>query len=171
MRGPGTIALLVTLGLLATSSTAGAVPACADALIADWSDGRIDRVYPLPCYSQAIAALPEDVRNYTTARDDISAALRARLRAETRAQASGSRQMAVRGATERTDGDTPAGGAPALSMPNLSGATGSLPLPLVTGAVLTLLLSIAGSTRMLARRFRHADSTSVLARRLRHGRC
>ena len=43
--------------------------------LADWADGRIDRTYPAPCYLAAIDALPEDVRAYTTAKDDISRAL------------------------------------------------------------------------------------------------
>jgi len=54
---------------------------CATALVQDWSDnGRIDRVYAPSCYPAAIAALPEDVRAYGTAAEDIERALRDRAR-------------------------------------------------------------------------------------------
>ena len=49
--------------------------ACGKAVLADWTDGRIDRTYPDPCYLAAIDVLPEDVRAYTSAKDDISRAL------------------------------------------------------------------------------------------------
>ena len=49
--------------------------ACGKAVLSDWADGRIDRVYPDPCYQAAIDAMPEDLRAYSTAKDDISRAL------------------------------------------------------------------------------------------------
>ena len=68
----------------ATSGTAAAKSSCANRLIADWQDGRIDRTYPVPCYRQALASLPEDVRVYSTATSDITRALHARLSPSTR---------------------------------------------------------------------------------------
>src|SRR5262245_8143404 len=79
---------LLTLALVilaaATSGTAAAKSSCATRLIADWQDGRIDRTYPVPCYRQALASLPEDVRVYSTATSDITRALHARLSSSTR---------------------------------------------------------------------------------------
>jgi hypothetical protein len=49
--------------------------ACAKAVLADWADGRIDHTYPDPCYHAAIDVMPEDLRAYSTAKDDISRAL------------------------------------------------------------------------------------------------
>lgn len=49
--------------------------ACGQAVLSDWADGRIDEDYPEPCYEAAIDVMPEDVRAYTTAKDDISRAL------------------------------------------------------------------------------------------------
>ena len=46
--------------------------ACGKAVLSDWSDGRIDRTYPDPCYEAAIETMPEDLRAYSTAKDDIS---------------------------------------------------------------------------------------------------
>lgn len=163
MRAPATITVLAIVGLLA-SGPAAARPACADAVITDWSDGRFDRVYPPACYAAALNALPEDVRNYSTAVDDIMAALRARIRAEAQSEATGSTaggsDDSGGGTTAQPtqggdDGAPPPGGAPALFVPELSGATGSLPLPLVFAAALALLLGLAGSTNVLARRLRH----------------
>jgi hypothetical protein len=49
--------------------------ACGKAVLSDWSDGGIDRSYPDPCYQAAIDVMPEDLRAYSTAKDDISRAL------------------------------------------------------------------------------------------------
>jgi hypothetical protein len=68
---------LVVLGCL--TGTAAAKPSCASRLLADWKDGRIDQTYPVACYRQALADLPEDVRVYSTAQTDITRALQARL--------------------------------------------------------------------------------------------
>lgn len=51
--------------------------ACGKAVLSDWADGRIDKTYPGPCYLAAIEDLPEDVRAYTSAKDDISRELQA----------------------------------------------------------------------------------------------
>ena len=51
--------------------------ACGEAVLADWANGSLDETYPGPCYLAAIANLPEDVRAYTSAKDDISRELQA----------------------------------------------------------------------------------------------
>jgi hypothetical protein len=67
---------LAALGLTGCGSSAEhAERACGKAVVADWTDGRIDDTYPDPCYLAAIDVLPEDVRAYTSAKDDISRAL------------------------------------------------------------------------------------------------
>ena len=83
MRAQGT-ALAVGVVLLALTGCGGssfapqAERACGKAVLTDWADGRIDETYPSPCYLAAIDTLPEDVRAYTTAKDDISRALYSR---------------------------------------------------------------------------------------------
>jgi hypothetical protein len=71
--------LAVGLAALALAGTAGAAPSCGSRVLADWSDGRLDGTYPVACYRQALAHLPEDVRVYSTAQADITRALQARL--------------------------------------------------------------------------------------------
>jgi len=73
-------ALVLVLLLAGTgcgsSSSAREQEACGSAVLADWGeDGRIDGAYPETCYLAAIDSLPEDLRAYTSARDDIARAL------------------------------------------------------------------------------------------------
>ena len=73
---------LACLAVVAASLTA-ALPAgasstdvCAQRVIRDWYDGgRVDGVFPLRCYRAAIRALPEDVLQYSDARNEIERAL------------------------------------------------------------------------------------------------
>ena len=48
--------------------------ACADAVLDDWTRGTLGSGYAPECYEAAIDALPEDLRAYTTAADDITRA-------------------------------------------------------------------------------------------------
>ena len=49
---------------------------CADLVIADWyDDGRVGKIYPLHCYTEAIAKLPPDVLDYSNAKEEIGRAL------------------------------------------------------------------------------------------------
>jgi hypothetical protein len=75
------VATAVGLMALAATGTAGAATSCGTRLVDDWRDGRIDNTYPVACYRQALAHLPEDVRVYSSAQADITRALQARLAA------------------------------------------------------------------------------------------
>jgi len=72
-------AVTVMLIAFAVIDTADAAQSCGSRLLADWRDGRIDGTYPVACYRQALANLPEDVRVYSSAQADITRALQARL--------------------------------------------------------------------------------------------
>jgi hypothetical protein len=67
--------LLAMTGGPAAAGAAAAAQPCWRTLLEDWNDGRIDRVYPVTCYRLALERLPEDVRAYSSAEDDIRAAL------------------------------------------------------------------------------------------------
>ena len=75
------ILLAALASILVVSEPASAQTSCGTRLLRDWSDGRIDRVYPVRCYRLALANMPEDVRIYSTAESDIKRALQARVRA------------------------------------------------------------------------------------------
>lgn len=75
----GLVAFVVAIVL--ASAFADSAPAsasreeCAEKIIDDWSNGTLGAVAHTPdCYEAAIDALPEDLRAYTTAADDISRA-------------------------------------------------------------------------------------------------
>lgn len=70
------LALAILAILLAVVAGCGypstARPACADDILADWTKGALGPTYSAECYEAALEALPEDLRAYTTAADDIS---------------------------------------------------------------------------------------------------
>ena len=67
---------LAWLVIAAPLAAAGSLETCAQRVIRDWySGGRVDGVYPLPCYRAAIKALPADVLAYSEADADIERAL------------------------------------------------------------------------------------------------
>jgi hypothetical protein len=63
---------------VAANQTAAAAR-CERTLLADWSDGRIDRSYPIACYRAALRSLPTDLQVYSSAPDDIAQALSQRI--------------------------------------------------------------------------------------------
>ena len=90
VRGVGiaaTLAAALVVGvaaLLAESRSGGetaesVTPPCEDAILEDWADGAIDETYQPDCYLAAIDSLPEDVRTYTSAEDDITRAMQTRV--------------------------------------------------------------------------------------------
>jgi hypothetical protein len=71
-------AAVAALTVTGTASAKGTK--CGEQIVADWFDnGRIDRLYPLHCYEEAIDAIPKDIRDYADAADVINRALQAAL--------------------------------------------------------------------------------------------
>ena len=66
------------LAVLLPGRAAAATP-CWKQVLNDWSNGRAIGTYPLHCYRDAIRRLPEDLRDYSSASDDIEAALQAQI--------------------------------------------------------------------------------------------
>ncbi len=159
------LAALVVLALGAAGQAAAA-PGCAKNVIDDWyDDGRVDGTYPAHCYDDAIDALPRDVRDYSSAKEDIQRALQAML--------SGGKPPPARidpspevPAPEDFDGDgipnerdsTPGTrpgdpGDDTQAVGDIdTAASDSVPVPLLVLAGLALLLVAAGSVGYLVRR-------------------
>ncbi len=76
------LVLVAAAGAMLLAGTAAAKEPCWKTLIDDWYDGRIDNVYPVPCYRAALEHMPEDVAQYSTLGDDINRALQAAIAAE-----------------------------------------------------------------------------------------
>ena len=111
--------------------------ACAKTVLRDWSDdGQVAAKYSLPCYEEAIDALPTDLRDYTNAEDAISRAL----------------TQAARGSgSTRPTAESAGVGA------HVDPADRELPLPLVAAAVTSAVL-LAGGAVAYALRRRRADT-------------
>ena len=63
-----TLLALLVAAFGAAPAGAASTASCAKQVIADWYDNnRVDRIYPLRCYRQAIKLLPVDVRVYSGA--------------------------------------------------------------------------------------------------------
>lgn len=124
------------IGILAPSATGAAELACSARVLVDWSDnGRIDRVYALPCYEEAIATLPTDIRDYTNAQDVIDRAM----------------TTAVRGEPGGPLGGAHARRASSADPTDMSGAA-PVPLPLLVMFGLAVVLVVAGALSRVARR-------------------
>jgi hypothetical protein len=152
-----TAALAFTLLLAAVSNAAaaGVVP-CWKQVINDWYDGRIDNVYPLHCYHEAIAHLPEDVQTYSSAKDEINRALLAALRHDRDGFGGGAAGAGI-GATASGPEGPGGGDAPGGILTRLLEALGpsnaeSVPLPLLVLAVIALLLLTAAAASFVAKR-------------------
>jgi len=135
--------LAVAAAALVTPTTAGAAT-CGTAVLKDWADGKLDRAYPVRCYQAALDAMPEDMRSYTSAPDDIKRALLARLRA------SRTHHGALRGRS-RQAAAPPTTAREALSAAGVTTRATGIPLPLVVIAAVGLVLLLTGSAGLLGR--------------------
>jgi hypothetical protein len=150
--------LFATAAVACSFLALGAAPAvaatpCWKLVINDWYDGRIDNTYPVACYEEAIRHLPEDVRDYTGASDEISRAMFAAIH------------------QDRGDGPGPDGGTGGSAAPyTATGSDGApkgfierllddlgpsnasaVPLPLLVLAGIALLLLTAAGGSFLAK--------------------
>ena len=171
-RAARALALLSLLLLTALSVTgpASAAKSCGKKVVDDWyADGRVDGTYPPHCYDDAIELLPRDVRDYSSAAEDIGRALQNRLRGlpappATTDPTPGDGPEAttpVKTTTEPTDTNATPGtstdkfgdpGGPEAGGEVDTASADSVPVPLLVLGGLALLLVAAGSAGYLTRR-------------------
>jgi len=72
--------LALVLAALSVAAPAAAAKPCWVKLVNDWYDGRIDGTYTAKCYRDAIKNIPEDLKGYSAAEEDIRRALLAATR-------------------------------------------------------------------------------------------
>lgn len=156
-----TVALAVAA--LTTPATAGAASAtaCGKQIVNDWyGDERIDKIYPLHCYREAIRSLGVDLAVYTGAEDDILRALSYAKRNQQDPGDVGDKTGTVPPETTGTGTDTDPGPGPGKDPPrndptppaiDTSGPS-AVPLPLIVLAGFALLLLAAGGAGYLNRR-------------------
>ena len=128
----------------------------------DWyGDGRVDKIFPLHCYQEAIRSLPVDVLDYSNAKEDILRALafakpeqagprpdrrRRRHRPDGRSGRPYDRWAGATRATRRTGRDV------GVRRPVDTSGPSSVPIPLLILGGLALLLLAAGGAGYLSRR-------------------
>jgi hypothetical protein len=147
---------------LTLTGTAAAATPCGKKILNDWYDnGRVDRLYPLHCYEEAIDAIPRDIRDYADAADVISRALQSALRGELGPggvdPSPGNDKKRDPGAPAGGGGgDGTSGGSEATPPIDTSGAS-SVPIPLVVLGGMSLALLAAGGLGYLSRRRQAAE--------------
>jgi hypothetical protein len=158
-----TVALTLLVG---PSPAAAASKSCADQVVADWyGDGRVDKIFPLHCYQEAIRSLPVDVLDYSNAKEDILRALQfARQNKPDPGPSGGEPTSGTTGTTGTGEpGSTPGGpgdpggpdgsdGGTVASGPVDTSGPSSIPIPLFILGGLALLLLAAGGAGYLSRR-------------------
>jgi len=150
---------------VAPAATRNTTPACWKVLINDWYDGRIDGIYPIHCYRDALKHLPSDVDTYSSARDDIQQALQKRITQSHNGNGStttsgggsgGSGGSSGGGSGGSSGGGSQASGGPIGGAINAGkpGSADSLPVPLLVLGGVALALMAAGAAGFMARRAR-----------------
>jgi hypothetical protein len=164
------VAFSVGLLLLALPGTAAAKTPCWKQVLNDWSNGRAIGVYPLHCYRDAIRNLPEDLRDYSSAADDIQAALQAQIAKRTHRtlQSNGGDPSSARKGNKSPDAVS--GGPPRSAyrkaIDNLGTSNAdSLPIPLLVlaslgGFLLALAAAMTTTKRIRALRARRGPPVS-----------
>jgi len=172
------VALVLVLGAAASlsfASAAGATTKCGQQVLADWYDnGRIDKLYPLNCYEEAIDGIPKDIGPYVDAEEVITRALQGALHGDLVAggcdpTTDGSKDDCARqagGGSEggnggsSNDGSGGGGDDPGQAAPDVdTSGPSSVPIPLLVLGGMSILLLGAGGLGYLSRRRQaaHAD--------------
>ena len=170
---------------VAPAATRHTTPACWKVLINDWYDGRIDGIYPIHCYRDALKHLPSDVDTYSSARDDIQQALQKRITESRNGHGSttipgggsgGSGGSSSGGSGGSSGGSGQGGGSQATGGPiggainaGKPGSADSLPVPLLVLGGVALVLMAAGGAGFLARRSRLRRMQVASAASVPHG--
>ena len=100
------LALAATAAALAIAGTASAAAPCWQVLIDDWYDGRIDSVYSVQCYRDALEHMPEDVAQYSSLEDDLNRALLAAIASQGNGSGGTGGQSGGTGGGGKTGGGT-----------------------------------------------------------------
>jgi hypothetical protein len=168
----------------AAGTAAKSKPPCWKVLINDWYDGRIDGIYEIHCYRDALQHLPADVDTYSSARDDIRQALQKRITQGHNGGTSGggaggggsSGGGASGGGTSGSGSGSSGNGTGSASGPIGSAfdatkpaKADSLPVPLLVLGGVAIVLMAAGGAGFLARRTRMRRVQLASAASVPHG--
>ena len=158
------VLVAVSLSLAFTSSAGAATTPCGKKVLNDWWDnGRVDRLYPLHCYEEAIDGIPQDIRDYSDAEQVISRALQAAVGGKL--APGGDDPSPGDGPTRDPSAPVPGGspsdpGSGSEAAPDVDGGTSSVPIPLIVLGGMSLALLAAGGLGYLSRRRQAADGSA-----------
>ena len=136
------------------AAPAPAASGCAAAVLQDWHNGRLGSTYAPACYRQALSTLPEDIRIYSTAENDINRALLASLARESvRTTKVGAVKGVVRKlSSTKSSSAVERQAASAAADPSASTVPGSVVVSGVGALALVTAAGISVVTRRLLRR-------------------
>jgi hypothetical protein len=148
-------AVLVGVLALAVSAPSQAATPCWRQVINDWvKNDRVQTTYPLHCYKDALAHVPEDMRVYSSIEDDILAARQLAARRTLRTTQSVKPGSTTTPSSTETQ-QTPTKGLYKEAINQFQPRNAdSMPLPLMILAGLALLLIAAGGAGLISRRLR-----------------
>ncbi|MSO96132.1 MAG: hypothetical protein EXQ81_10135 [Thermoleophilia bacterium] len=165
------VVTLMALNSVVSDSAMAKQKSCAQQVIDDWfDDGRINKIFPLRCYTQAIKTLPPDLLIYGNAEEEIKRALAFAKQGKPDPGGKDPTPATTKTDTTKTDTtktdttktdttktDLSETGATAT---NTSGAS-SVPIPLLVLGGLAVLLLAAGSAGYLRRRANGDDGNGT----------
>jgi hypothetical protein len=162
------MALMMLSAIVSNAATAtNNAKSCAKQVVADWyDDGRVDKIYPLECYREAIKSLPPDVIDYSNAKEEIGRALAFAKQGKPDPGGSDPTPSATAPGTNGTDptstetnGTDPTSTetngtdtTPSGTQTTDTSGPSSVPIPLLVLGGLAVLLLAAGSAGYLRRR-------------------
>lgn len=156
MTARSLIAVLATALVGAAASFVAPAEAsdCGKAVLKAWDEGRLDSSFAPACYRKALQELPEDIRIYSSAQDDINRALLASVARHSTVGRT-TPQGAVKGIVRRLSSTAPpkavrARAVAAAADPNAS----TVPLTVVISAAGAVVLVGAAAISVVARRLR-----------------
>jgi hypothetical protein len=132
---------------LAFASPAAAQKPCWRQIQDEWvNTNHVSPIYPLHCYREAIAHIPNDLRQYSSLEDMILTARQQAARGVRTPQAHGQ-------STNRSSANDPGSGLYDQAIDKLGPTNAdSIPLPLMILAGLSLILIAAGGAGLVSRR-------------------
>jgi len=142
---------------LSVAPSASALTPCGKKVLGDWFDnGRIDKIYPLNCYEEALDGIPNDIQDYSDAADVITRALQLAMNGKVGAKGPDPSPNGKNGDGNSSSDttDTTKQAAPDV---NSSGPS-SVPVPLLVLGGLSLALLAAGGLGYVARRRQAAEA-------------
>src|SRR5262245_7798905 len=156
MTARSLIAVLATalVGTAASFVAPAEASDCGSAVLKAWDEGHLDSSFAPACYRKALQELPEDIRIYSSAQDDINRALIASVARHSTVRRT-TQAGAVKGIVR-----TLAGTAPPKTVRERAVAAAADPN--ANTVPLTVVISAAGAVVLVG-----AAAISVVARRLR----